>query len=494
MLDNIQKMHRQSDVCILCSDPSCSGACPYGMDPGKIMRKLRFENELGAVRAVKENYRCENCDAPCENACVLNESIHIKETMKCIHEQDVEVREDLDIDLSCEFCGVRLENPFLLSSSIVSSSYEKISRAFEAGWAGACYKTICDFIPNETSPRYSALGDSYGIYGFKNIEQLSTNTADEDYEIISRLKKQYPEKVIFASVMGRNAKEWAALTERADKAGADVIELNFSCPNMEEKGLGIDIGQDEKAIIRFTSACRAVTDKPVLAKMTPNVADMRPLALAAVRGGADGIAEINTIQSLLKMDIDTFTTGPEVNGLSSVGGYSGKAVHPIAMKFTYELCSCPELEGVSVSAMGGIESWKDALAFIVAGANHVQITTAVMQYGQRIIEDLIEGLKLYMSSKGFKKIDDFRGAGIKHVADLDRLERDVVEYPKFIKKDCLLCGRCAVSCMDGGHEALKITDGKLILDPLRCVGCHLCVLVCPNGAVAASGRRIKKDI
>lgn len=492
MLNNAHKIHKQSDACLLCKEPACTKACPKGMDPERILRKLRFENDLGAVATVRSNYGCQDCDAPCEKACVMSESVHIRETMKRLFEQNIEVKQDPEIDLSCEFCGVTLKNPFMLSSSVVASSYEKISRAFDMGWAGACYKTICDFIPNETSPRYSAVGDSDDFYGFKNIEQLSTNTADEDFEIIKRLKNDYPDKVIFASIMGRNAEEWAMLTKKADEAGADVIELNFSCPNMEEKGLGIDIGQDEKAIARFTAACRAVTEKPVIAKMTPNVTDMRPLALAAVQNGADGIAEINTIKSLMKMDTDTFTTGPSVNGLTAVGGYSGKAVRPIAMRFTHDLASCPDLKDVPISAMGGIEDWNDALEFILLGANHVQITTSVMQYGQRIIDDLLEGLKLYMASKGFRRISDFRGSGISHVVDLDQLDRQEVEYPRFVREDCLGCGRCVISCTDGGHEALSLVDGKPILDPKKCVGCHLCVIVCPNGAITSSGRRIKK--
>ncbi|MBQ0059109.1 MAG: NAD-dependent dihydropyrimidine dehydrogenase subunit PreA, partial [Lachnospiraceae bacterium] len=413
----------------------------------------------------------------------LNET-KLPETLEQAKENDPEV------DLSCEFLGIHLENPYLLSSSVVASSYEKIARAFDMGWAGACFKTICDFIPHETSPRYSAVPGDNSFYGFKNIEQLSTNTLEEDLNIIRRLKKDYPNKVIIGSIMGRTEEEWERVARLVQDAGADIIECNFSCPNMEEGGLGVDVGQDTAAIAKYTSAARRGCTVPMLAKMTPNVADMRPMAIAAVKNGADGIAAINTIKSLVGMNLDTYVTAPEVKGFSGIGGYSGQAVKPIALRFVWEMASCPELKGVPISGMGGVDTWKDAVEYLLLGANHVQITTSVMQYGARIIDDLIEGLTLYMKEKGLTSVSQLQGLGVSHVTSLDHLERDTILLPKFNRDQCLGCGRCYISCRDGGHEAISFKDGKPVMNAKKCVGCHLCMLVCPRKAIVPSGTRI----
>jgi dihydropyrimidine dehydrogenase (NAD+) subunit PreA len=228
-----------------------------------------------------------------------------------------------NIDISADICGVRLENPFLLSSSVVASSYDMCRRAFEAGWAGAAFKTICSFPQHEASPRFSAIKSHANAFcGFKNIEQLSGQTVEEDLKVIEQLHRDFPSKVLIASIMGRNEKEWTELASRCEKAGASVIECNFSCPNMEDSDLGITIGQSEELTERFTRAVKRGTDLPVLAKLTPNITDMVPLALAARRGGADGIAAINTINSITGVDIDKLVAEPSVKGKSMVGGYS----------------------------------------------------------------------------------------------------------------------------------------------------------------------------
>lgn len=484
----------ESRRCLLCHDAPCASACPAGAAPDRILRSLRFSNETGAMlRAV--NAACANCPAPCEQACLVKEKpVQIRETVLSLAQAagDMEPVTDAPVDLSCDFCGVRLENPFLLSSSVVASTYEKMARAFDMGWAGACFKTICDFIPNEASPRYSALQGEHGFYGFKNIEQLSVNSLEEDLDIIRRLKRDYPTKVIIGSIMGRNEEEWERLASLVQEAGADIIECNFSCPNMEQEGLGVDIGQDEAAIARFTAAARRGCRIPLLAKMTPNVTDMRPMAIAAVKAGADGIAAINTIKSLVGMNLDTYTTSPSVRGLSGIGGYSGPAVKPIALRFIWEMASCPELSGVPISGMGGVDTWRDAAEFLLLGANHVQITTSVMQYGARIIDDLLEGLTLYLREKALTRLADLEGLGVENVTALDHLNRQSILYPRFLRDRCVGCGRCMISCRDGGHEALSMKNGHPVMDPKRCVGCHLCVLVCPMQAIRSYGRRVEQ--
>ena len=313
---------------------------------------------------------------------------------------------------------------------------------------------------------------------------------EEDLDIIRRLKRDYPTKVIIASIMGRDEAEWTRLARLVEEARADMVECNFSCPNMEQDGLGVDVGQSPEAVERYTAAAQRGCKIPLLAKLTPNVGDMRPMALAARRGGADGLAAINTVKSIMGMNLDTYATSPAVRGLSGVGGYSGKAVKPIALRFIWELATCPGWENPPISGMGGIETWRDAVEFLLLGADHVQITTAVMQYGLRIIDDLLEGLALYLREKALTRVTDLKGLGVENVAALEDLERESVLLPRFGRSRCLGCGRCYLSCRDGGHEALTMRNGRPVMDPNACVGCHLCVLVCPAGAVSGYGKRL----
>ena len=479
--------------CLLCDQAACAQACPAQTDPARILRSLRFENPVGAAAALKESFSCAGCSAPCQEACVHKANpIHIRRVLTALHEDSAAWEElpEVPVDLSCDFLGVHLENPFLLSSSVVSSTYEKIARAFELGWAGACFKTLCDFVPQEASPRYSALPAEHGFCGFKNIEQLSCNSLQEDLDTIRRLKRDYPGKAVFVSIMGRNDEEWERLARLSQEAGADVIECNFSCPNMEQEGLGVDIGQSPEAVARCTRAARRGCTVPLVAKLTPNVADMRPFARLAMENGADGIAAINTVKSLMGMNLDTYATGPSVQGLSGVGGYSGRAVKPIALRFIWELVSDPQLRGVPISGIGGIETWRDAVEFLLLGASHVQITTAVMQYGARIIDDLLDGLTWYLREKALPSLSQLQGLGVENVTDLEELDRQSKLLPRFDRKKCLGCGRCYLSCRDGGHEALRMVKGRPVMDPRVCVGCHLCVLVCPSRAVSPYGKRI----
>ncbi len=480
--------------CLLCDHAACTAVCPHGVDPAGLLRSLRFENHVGAAARLQKNFPCIGCDAPCEQACVQKANpIHIKRVLLALQQDSLSMEQlpETPVDLSCDFLGVHLENPFLLSSSVVASTYEKISRAFDMGWAGACFKTLCDFIPQEASPRYSALPSEHGFAGFKNIEQLSCNSLAEDLDIIRRLKQDYPHKVMIVSIMGRNDEEWERLARLSQAAGADIIECNFSCPNMEQDGLGVDIGQDPAAVARYTQAARRGTSLPLLAKLTPNVADMRPFARVAMENGVDGIAAINTIKSLMGMNLDTYATEPSVRGLSGVGGYSGHAVKPIALRFIWEMASDPKLHHVPISGMGGIDTWRDAVEFLLLGANHVQITTSVMQYGARIIEDLIDGIIWYLREKALPRLSDLQGLGLENVTDLDELNRKTKLLPRFHRQKCLGCGRCALSCRDGGHEALHMTEGKPMMNPSLCVGCHLCVLVCPAKAISPYGKRIE---
>ena len=397
--------------------------------------------------------------------------------------------------LRSELCGIPLENPFLLSSSVVASTYDMCARAFEAGWAGICFKTICSLDIHEASPRFSAItGDNGSIIGFKNIEQLSDHSVQENMEIFRRLKAKYPTKFVLASIMGQNEEEWGTLAKLCEENGADAVELNFSCPNMAEGGLGSDIGQVPELVERFTAAAKRACRIPVLAKLTPNVANMSPAAEAARRGGADGIAAINTIKSVIGVDLHTYVSAPAVHGHSAVGGYSGNAVKPIALRFISELGHNPALEGMHISAMGGVETWRDALEFILLGGGSIQVTTAVMQYGYRIIDDLKSGLNLYLAEKAIDSVRDVVGLGLDSLsATTDTLRRNTILFPSFNREKCIGCGRCMISCADGGHQAIRLNEQRRpVLDGKKCVGCHLCRLVCPQQAIGTVGKRIER--
>ncbi|MEE3467503.1 MAG: NAD-dependent dihydropyrimidine dehydrogenase subunit PreA [Eubacterium sp.] len=496
-----ESMINRSDMihCALCPDAPCDQACER-IDPSALLRSIWFKDEQTAALRLPDENPCLKCSAPCEQHCVRPGEVPIRDLINRLHYQvkpqcETPMPTD-DSRLACDLCGIPIENPFLLSSSVVASTYDMCARAFEAGWAGVCFKTICSLDIHEASPRFSAItGNDGSIIGFKNIEQLSDHSVAENMEIFRKLKENYPGKFILASIMGQDEAEWTELAALCEKNGADAVELNFSCPNMADGGLGSDIGQVPELVERFTAAAKKECHIPVLAKLTPNVATMSPAAEAAKRGGADGISAINTIKSITGVNIHTYVAAPAVHGHSAVGGYSGNAVKPIALRFIAELGRNPELKGLHLSAMGGIETWQDALEFILLGAGSIQVTTAVMQYGYRIVEDLKAGLNLYLAEKGYQNIKQAIGLGLDAVSETtDTLERDTILFPQFLRERCIGCGRCALSCSDGGHQAIRMgEDRRPILDGKKCVGCHLCVLVCPGRAIAPGKKRISRE-
>ena len=389
-------------------------------------------------------------------------------------------------DLSVDFLGVHFENPFCLSSSPVGNCFEMCKKAYDTGWAGVVFKTIGpgDFLIDEVSPRFDAVTkEATPFVGFKNMEQIAEHPLEQNLADLRKLKAEYPDKVLIASIMGPTEKDWEELARLVTEAGADMIEMNLSCPQMTSHAMGSDVGTNAELCRSFCAAVKRGSKLPMMAKMTPNITDMVPVAKACLEGGADGIAAINTIKSICNVDLDRKIGMPIINGKSSISGYSGKAVKPVALRFVQQMRD--GIPGVAISGIGGIETWEDAAEFILLGATTLQVTTAIMQYGYRIVEDLKNGLMHYMDEQGVDRLQDLVGAANGNMIPAENLDRDYVVYPEFNTDKCIGCGRCYISCYDGAHQAISWDEEnrKPSCDHDKCVGCHLCVLVCPVHAI-----------
>ena len=474
--------------CLLCEDAPCTKACKTG-DPARAIRAIRFDNGKNVWRWTEG---CSKADLErAEQACIhYDMPVRIRELLESADSAKATDNDALP-NLAIDFCGIHCENPFFLASSAVCTNYEMVARAFDMGWAGVFYKTICKQEIREVSPRFDAVKQGTSFAGFRNMEQLSENPYMMDFDILRRLKQNYPTKVVIASIMGQFEEEWIELAKMAQEAGCDAVELNFSCPQMRLAGMGSDVGQDLELVAFYTTYVKRNVDIPVIPKMTPNITNMSEPAIASYFAGADAISAINTIKSV------TLSSLAEVSGKKTVSGYSGRAVKPIALRFILEMAShqiINLIHPVHFSGIGGIETWRDALEFIQLGCHNVQVCTAVMQYGYRIIDDLILGLQTYLKERGIEHLEDIVGEELPNFVSPSALDRDTIIYPKIERDKCIGCGRCHVSCQDGGHQAIAFdtqTRQPRIIGT-QCIGCHLCRLVCPTGAIGMTKRTNKK--
>ncbi|MBR1569411.1 MAG: NAD-dependent dihydropyrimidine dehydrogenase subunit PreA [Bacteroidales bacterium] len=470
-------IREEANRCLLCENAPCSAACKSG-DPARAVRAIRFEN-LPLAAECFATASDKDLEAA-ESACIhYSHSIRLKELAAALPSAP---SFDKLPSLETTFCGIRCESPFFLASSAVCTNYEMVSKAFEAGWAGVFYKTICLQDIQEVSPRFDAVKRPDGHFsGFRNMEQLSENPVETDFDILRRLKRNYPRKVVVASIMGQTEEQWIELARMAEEAGVDAIELNFSCPQMRMAGMGSDVGQNPELVTFYTAFVKQAVKVPVIPKMTPNVASLTQVAMAAYFAGADGISAINTIKSV--------TMGGEVSGKKVISGYSGPAVKPIALRFILEMAKNPVMKDLQLSGIGGIVTWRDALEFIQLGCRNVQVCTAVMEYGYRIIEDLTAGLQHYLAARGVSSLEEVIGEELDSFVRVQDLDRSTKVFPTIDRDKCVGCGRCYISCRDGGHQAIAFEeDRKPRIVGTKCVGCHLCRLVCPTGAMGVSKR------
>src|SRR6266496_2769965 len=362
-------------------------------------------------------------------------------------------------DLRTNFAGIESPNPFWLASGPPTNTYGQVAKAFDAGWGGAVWKTIGDPIINVFS-RYGSVDlGATRMMGFNNIELISDRPIADNLREISDVKKRYPKHAVIASLMVESKREvWHDIVKRCEDAGADGLELNFGCPHgMSERGMGSAVGQVPEYSCLITEWVKEVARTPVLIKLTPNITDIRMVARAAKRGRADGLSAINTINSITGIDLDTLTPRPDVGGLSAHGGYCGPAVKPIALHLVQQIASDPEVR-LPVSGIGGIAGWRDAAEFILLGCGTVQVCTAAMHYGFRIVEDMIDGLSNWMDEKGFKTIDDFRGRSVPKITEWKHLDLNYKIVARINRETCIGCDLCYIACWDGAHQCIHV-DG-----------------------------------
>ena len=389
-------------------------------------------------------------------------------------------------DLTTEFLGIKSPNPFWLASAPPTDKEYNVRRAFEAGWGGVVWKTLGSEGPpvvNVNGPRYGAIwGADRRLLGLNNIELITDRPLEVNLEEITRVKKDYPDRAIIVSLMVPCEEQaWKDILPKVEATGADGIELNFGCPHgMAERGMGSAVGQVPEYIQMVTEWCKKYYSKPVIVKLTPNITDIRHPARAAKKGGADAVSLINTINSIVSVDLDAMAPNPTIGDKGTHGGYCGPAVKPIALNMTAEIARDPETHGLPISAIGGVTTWRDAAEFISLGAGNVQVCTAAMTYGFKVVEEMISGLSQWMDEKGHKSIADFMGQAVPNVTDWQHLNLNYVAKAVINQDDCISCGRCFAACEDTSHQAIAMSEDRVFtVKDDECVACNLCVNVCP---------------
>ena len=391
-------------------------------------------------------------------------------------------------NLATNFLGIKSPNPFWLASAPPTDKAYNVERAFKAGWGGVVWKTLGEEGPpvvNVNGPRYGAIwGADRRLLGLNNIELITDRDIEINLQEMKQVKKNWPDRALIASLMVPCDEEsWRKILKRVEETDCDGVELNFGCPHgMSERGMGGAVGQVPEYIEMIARWCKAHSRMPVIVKLTPNITDVRKPARAAFKGGADAVSLINTINSITSVNLDSFSPEPSIDGKGSHGGYCGPAVKPIALSMVSEIARDSETRGLPISGIGGITTWRDAAEFIAMGCGTVQVCTAAMTYGFKIVQEMTDGLSEWMDSKGYRKISDFQGMAVPNVTDWQYLNLNYVTKAHINQEACIQCGRCYAACEDTSHQAIMSTkDGKRHFEVMddECVGCNLCVNVCP---------------
>ncbi len=391
-------------------------------------------------------------------------------------------------DLRNNFVGIKSPNPFWLASAPPTDKAYNVERAFKAGWGGVVWKTLGEEGPpvvNVNGPRY---GVTYGadrrVLALNNIELITDRPLQTNLREIKQVKKNWPDRAIVVSLMVPCEEDaWKAILPLVEETGADGIELNFGCPHgMSERGMGAAVGQVPEYVEMVVRWCKANTRMPVITKLTPNISDIRQPARAAHKGGTDAVSLINTINSITSVDLDSFAPEPTIDGKGTHGGMCGPAVKPIALNMVAEIARDPETANLPISGIGGVTTWRDAAEFLALGAGNVQVCTAAMTYGFKIVEEMTSGLSNWMDEKGHKTLDDVSGRAVSNITDWQFLNLNYITKARIDQDMCIKCGRCFIACEDTSHQAISDTiDGKrgFEVQDDECVACNLCVDVCP---------------
>ena len=391
-------------------------------------------------------------------------------------------------DLRNNFVGIKSPNPFWLASAPPTDKAYNVERAFKAGWGGVVWKTLGEAGPpvvNVNGPRYGAIwaGDRR-LMGFNNIELITDRDLQKNLQEMKAIKMAWPDRAVIASIMVPCEEDaWKAILPLVEETCVDGIELNFGCPHgMSERGMGAAVGQVPEYVEMVVRWCKQYSRMPVITKLTPNVTDIRKPARAAKNGGTDAVSLINTINSITAVDLDLMAPEPTIDGKGSHGGYCGPAAKPIALHMVAEIARDRETFGLPISGIGGITTWRDAAEFMALGAGNVQVCTAAMVYGFKIVEEMVSGLSNWMDEKGYSTLEDFTGRAVRNVSDWQYLNLDYITKARIDQDLCIKCGRCHIACEDTSHQAImKEKDGVRHFEVMdnECVGCNLCVNVCP---------------
>ncbi|MEX0340411.1 MAG: NAD-dependent dihydropyrimidine dehydrogenase subunit PreA [Arenibacterium sp.] len=389
-------------------------------------------------------------------------------------------------DLTSNFIGIKSPNPFWLASAPPTDKEYNVRRAFEAGWGGVVWKTLGESGPpivNVNGPRYGAVFSAdRRLMGLNNIELITDRPLETNLEEITRVKKDYPDRAMVVSLMVPCEEgPWRDILKQVEDTGADGVELNFGCPHgMAERGMGSAVGQVPEYIQMVTEWVKKHSDLPCIVKLTPNITNILYPAQAALDGGADAVSLINTINSITSVNLDTLTPEPSIDGWGAHGGYCGPAVKPIALNMVAEIARNPDTASLPISGIGGITTWRDAVEFMALGAGNVQVCTAAMTYGFKIVQEMISGLNQYMDEKGIASVDDIVGKAVPKAKDWQDLNLNYVTKAEINQDLCIKCGRCYASCEDTSHQAIAMSEDRVFtVKDDECVACNLCVNVCP---------------
>jgi len=389
-------------------------------------------------------------------------------------------------NLTTNFIGIKSPNPFWLASAPPTDKKYNVERAYQAGWGGVVWKTLGSEGPpvvNVNGPRYGAIwGADRRLLGLNNIELITDRPLQVNLEEIKEVKRKWRDRALIISLMVPcDEDSWKDILKRIEDTEADGVELNFGCPHgMAERGMGSAVGQVPEYIEMVTRWVKQYSRMPCIVKLTPNISDIRKPAEAAKRGGADAVSLINTINSITSVNLDAFAPEPMIDNKGTHGGYCGPAVKPIALNMVAEIARSEATRGLPISGIGGITTWRDAAEFMALGAGNVQVCTAAMTYGFKVVQEMISGLSQYLDDKGMASTAELVGRAVPNVTDWQYLNLNYVTKAVINQDDCIKCGRCYAACEDTSHQAIAMSDDRTFtVKEEECVACNLCIDVCP---------------